>query len=330
MKSNFLRTVLIGGMIAGILDITAACLLSAILRGTAPIVVLQSVASGLLGMKAYDGGWSAGVLGLVCHFSIATIWSFIYCVIKTQISIPKYTAIVGLVYGIFVYFMMNFVVLPLSAFPGKPTITIRGLFIIMFCVGLPISLVARRLQKSQKLSVKTASLIFIAMFSAIHAEAAQSTATFAGGCYWSMQKAMEKVPGVISVTAGLSGGVEAVELQFDPAAITYNDLLNAYWKNVDPTDDGGQFCDRGERYRSMIFYHDAQQQVAGEQSKKEVAGKWGMKVATEVLPARDFRPVPESEQDYYKKRPYDYKHYEIGCGRERRLREVWKEKKEKS
>ena len=308
------------------MDITAACVLSAILRGTQPLVVLQSVASGWLGAKAYDGGWSAGMLGLVSHFLIATIWSFIYCAFKTQISFPKYTVVIGLIYGIFVYCMMNFVVLPLSAFPGQPVITIRGLVIIMFCIGLPISLLARRLQKTQRLSIKTVSLILIVGFCAVNSEAAQSTATFAGGCYWCMEEGMEHVQGLLSVTSGFSNGVEAVQIQFDPATVSYSDLLNVFWKNVDPTDNGGQFCDRGERYRSVIFYHDSQQQAAAEKSKQEVAAKLNKKIATDIAAFHDFHPAPESEQDYYKKKAYDYKQYKIHCGRERRLRQVWKVK----
>jgi len=330
MKSTFTRAVLFGGLIGGTLDISAAFYFAG-LRGTSPTDVLHTVASGLLGMKSYSGGAASAAVGLACHYMIATIWAFIYSSLKTRISLPKSPIINGLLYGIIVYCTMNFVVLPLSAYPHEMHLSIRGLVIIMICIGLPIAFAAKGLENTRQLSMKTVPLAVLAFFlCALSADAAQSTATFAGGCYWSMQKAMEHVPGVISVTAGLTDGVESVQLQFDPAAITYNDLLNAYWKNVDPTDNGGQFCDRGERYRSMIFYHDPQQQVAGERSKKEIADKWGMKVATDVVPVHDFRPVAESEQDYYKKKPYDYKHYEVGCGRERRLRSVWKEPKEKS
>jgi peptide methionine sulfoxide reductase MsrA len=281
-------------------------------------------------MNAYNGGALSGALGLALHFLIATIWAFIYCILKISIPLPKYSIINGLLYGIFVYCMMNFVVLPLSAFPHEVHYTLRGLLIIMFCIGLPVSSAARGLHRAQKLSFKTVFAILFVISCGASVEATTSTATFAGGCYWCMEEAMEHVPGVVSVTSGFSSGVEAVQLQFDPAAITYQDLLTAFWKNVDPTDAGGQFCDRGDRYRSVIFYQDAQQQLAAEQSKKDLAETRKMKVATDILPIRDFRPVPESEQDYYKKKPYEYKQYKIRCGRERRLRAIWKEPKDKS
>jgi peptide-methionine (S)-S-oxide reductase len=235
----------------------------------------------------------------------------------------------GLLYGIVVYAVMNFVVLPLSAYPHKIQYTLRGVLVIMLCVGLPISFAARNLmtEKKESLMNTICSLIFIlfSLFISVPAGAATSTATLAGGCYWCMEEAMEHVPGVVSVTSGFSGGVEAVEVHFDTAQITYDELLNAFWRNIDPTDAEGQFCDRGDRYRSAIFYHDQQQKLAAERSKEELATKWNKSIATTILPAAQFHPAPD--QDYYKKQPYDYKQYKIRCGRERRLRSIWKETK---
>jgi hypothetical protein len=157
MNSKFTKAVLLGGLIGGAMDITAATTVSAI-YGRPPLVVLQSVASGLLGNNAYNGGAFSAALGLALHFLIATIWAFIYCALKSSLPFPKSSIITGLIYGIIVYCIMNFVVLPLSAFPHEVRYTIRGLLIIMFCIGLPIAFAAKGLQKSQKVSIKGASL----------------------------------------------------------------------------------------------------------------------------------------------------------------------------
>ena len=153
---------------------------------------------------------------------------------------------------------------------------------------------------------------------------ADEQATFAGGCYWCMEEAMEKVPGVHTVTSGFASGIEAVQLTFDPAQISYEKLLDSFWKNVDPTDGEGQFCDRGARYQSAIFYANAGQKSAAEKSKEEIAKVLGKSIATQVVELKDFSPVAESEQDYYKKHVYEYKQYKMRCGRSRRLGSIWK------
>jgi peptide-methionine (S)-S-oxide reductase len=170
-------------------------------------------------------------------------------------------------------------------------------------------------------------ILFFILFVLIllkQAQAAESIATFAGGCYWCMEDAMEHAEGVLSVTSGFASNVEAVQVVFDPAQTSYEKLLNWYWKNIDPTDAEGQFCDRGPRYQSAIFYHDAGQKAAAEKSKEEMEKSLGKNIVTSIVPVAEFRPVPESEQDYYKKKAFDYKQYKMHCGRDRRLRSIWK------
>jgi peptide-methionine (S)-S-oxide reductase len=157
-----------------------------------------------------------------------------------------------------------------------------------------------------------------------HVQAAENVATFAGGCYWCMEDAMEHVEGVVSVTSGFASNVEAVQVVWDPSQTTYEKLLSAFWRNIDPTDAEGQFCDRGPRYESAIFYYDAQQKAAAEKSKDETEKILGKSIVTPIIGGADFRPVPESEQDYSKKKPFEYKQYKMRCGRERRLRSIWK------
>ena len=166
-------------------------------------------------------------------------------------------------------------------------------------------------------------------------------ATFAGGCFWCMEPPFEGRKGVISVTSGYTGGRidkptyeavsagytghrEAVEIVFDPALISYQVLLNIYWHNVDPFDHSGQFCDHGEQYRTAIYVHDAEQKRLAEASKQAVGVRFHRDVATDILPAGPFFAAEEYHQDYYKKNPLRYKFYRFNCGRDQRLREVWK------
>ena len=169
-----------------------------------------------------------------------------------------------------------------------------------------------------------------------------SKATFAGGCFWCMETAFEGVPGVVSVTSGFSGGptldptyeqvsaggtghAESVQVVYDPAKIDYARLLHIFWRNIDPTSAHGQFCDRGDQYRSAIFYHDATQQRLAEESKRELAQSKRFKepIVTEIVPFAAFYPAEEYHQDFYKKNPIRYKSYRFGCGRDQRLREIW-------
>lgn len=175
------------------------------------------------------------------------------------------------------------------------------------------------------------------------APAKTAVATFGGGCFWCVEEAFDKVPGVISTTSGYTGGRvknptyqqvssggtghnEAVQVVYDPAKVGYAQLLDAFWRNIDPSQANGQFCDHGSQYRSEIFYHDEAQRKLAEASKaalqksKPFAGD----VQTLITRASEFYAAEDYHQDYYKKNPIRYNYYKSGCGREARLREVWK------
>ena len=167
------------------------------------------------------------------------------------------------------------------------------------------------------------------------------TALFAGGCFWCVETAFEKQPGVLSVVSGYSGGaaknptyenyspgghVEVVEVTFDPAKTSYGKLLSILWHNIDPTDAGGQFCDRGKQYRSEIFWRTEAQRKAALASKKELAATGALRgkpIVTEVVKAGPFWPAEEYHQDFWKKDPDRYFSYRKGCGRDERLRQLW-------
>ena len=179
-------------------------------------------------------------------------------------------------------------------------------------------------------------ILFIAILFSLPLYAQNKTekATFAGGCYWCMEEVFDKLDGVISATSGFAtstrstGKAEAVEVTYDPDKISYEQLLDAFWKNIDPTNTEGQFCDRGPQYRSGIFYHNEQQKAQAEQSKVKTESIFSKKkVETPILPAGQFFPAPASEQDYYKNHAAQYKQYKMRCGRERRLHELWGEEK---
>jgi peptide-methionine (S)-S-oxide reductase len=169
-------------------------------------------------------------------------------------------------------------------------------------------------------------------------------ATFAGGCFWCMEEALDHAKGVrltISgyiggqtrnptyeqVSAGSTGHAEAVEALFDPAQISYAQLLDVFWKNVDPTVGDRQFCDVGAQYRPAIFYHNAEQKRLAEASKRklEQSGKF-KQVAVEIVPATEFYAAEEYHQDYYLKNPLRYKYYKFSCGRAKRLEDIWGKK----
>jgi peptide-methionine (S)-S-oxide reductase len=169
-------------------------------------------------------------------------------------------------------------------------------------------------------------------------------AIFAGGCFWCMEPPFEKLPGVLTVTSGYTGGqvpeptykqvsaggtghAEAIEIVFDPTRVSYQQLLEILWMNIDPTDDGGQFVDRGRQYRSAIFYLDEGQRQLAEASKQalEKSGRFDKPIVTEIVPATDFYPAEEYHQDYYEKHPLRYKFYRTTCGRDRVLDRLWGE-----
>jgi peptide-methionine (S)-S-oxide reductase len=172
--------------------------------------------------------------------------------------------------------------------------------------------------------------------------AAQRVATFAGGCFWSMQKAFDGVAGVVSTTAGYAGGnqadptyekvetgrtgyAESVQLVYDPAKISYQQLLDIYWHHIDPLTLNAAFCDHGVQYRSIIFYGDAEQRQLAETSKRTLdeSHRFATPIVTAIQPATKFYPAEEYHQQFYKKNPARYEAYRIGCGRDQRTRELW-------
>ncbi|MBI3778926.1 MAG: peptide-methionine (S)-S-oxide reductase MsrA [Gammaproteobacteria bacterium] len=172
------------------------------------------------------------------------------------------------------------------------------------------------------------------------AQGKTATAVFAGGCFWCMVHPFDELPGVMSVTSGYTGGhkpnptyhevsagdtghVEAVQIVYDPQKIRYEKLLDVFWVNVDPLDNGGQFCDRGSTYTSAIFYQDGEQKKLAEQSKAAIEKKLGKTVVTTIRPAATFYPAEDYHQDYYKKNPLRYKYYRYSCGRDQRLEQLW-------
>jgi peptide-methionine (S)-S-oxide reductase len=169
-----------------------------------------------------------------------------------------------------------------------------------------------------------------------------AVAIFASGCFWCTESDFEKVPGVVEAVSGYIGGtdpdptyqevsaggtghVEAVRLRYDPKVVTYDELLDVYWHNVDFLDAGGQFCDRGDQYRSAIFVLDETQKQAALESKRELelSGRYDSPVVTKIVEAGTFHPAEDYHQDYYKKNPLRYKFYRYGCGRDARLAELW-------
>ncbi len=168
-------------------------------------------------------------------------------------------------------------------------------------------------------------------------------ATFAGGCFWCTESDFRKVPGVVKVVSGYAGGrgdhptyenyagkgyVEAVQVFYDPQKVSYQELLDYFWRHIDPTDAGGQFVDRGPQYRTVIYYHDEEQRRLAEESKKKLASsgpiqKLGKPVVTEILKFTNFYPAEDYHQDYAHKNPLHYKYYRWNSGRDQFLQKVW-------
>lgn len=182
--------------------------------------------------------------------------------------------------------------------------------------------------------------------------AATETAIVAGGCFWCVESDFESVPGVKSVVSGYTGGTtknptykqvtkggtghyEAVEIKFDPAKISYSKIIDLFFRSVDPTDAGGQFCDRGDSYRTAIFAKDAAQRAAAEEAKAAAGAALGKKIATPVVDAGPFYKAEDYHQDYYKgtdlvltrrgpkKQSEAYKFYRNACGRDKRVKQLW-------
>jgi peptide-methionine (S)-S-oxide reductase len=170
-----------------------------------------------------------------------------------------------------------------------------------------------------------------------------ATAIFAGGCFWCVEADFDKVPGVVSTTSGYIGGrtanpsyeqvvsggtghAEAVEIVYDPAKVSYEKLLDVFWHNVDPLVKDRQFCDRGNQYRTAIFYQGDEQRRAAEASKATVQARFKQPIQTEIVAAGPFYKAEDYHQDYYVKNPVRYKFYRLNCGRDARLEELWGKK----
>ena len=174
------------------------------------------------------------------------------------------------------------------------------------------------------------------------ADATSGKAYFAGGCFWCMEEVFEKVEGVLSATSGYMGGTvsnptyeevsagrtghtESVEVVYDPAKVSYQKLLDAFWRNVDPITPNAQFCDHGNQYRSAIFFRTDEEKRASDSSKQaiEQSRRFKEPIVTQIVMAPQFYPAEEYHQDFYKKNPIRYKLYKYNCGRAKRLEELW-------
>jgi peptide-methionine (S)-S-oxide reductase len=170
----------------------------------------------------------------------------------------------------------------------------------------------------------------------------RATAIFAGGCFWCVEEAFDAVDGVRETTSGFAGGhvenpsyervvaggtghYEAVLVEYDPSVVSYEELLHAFWRNVDPLDGGGQFCDRGAPYRTAIFAGNEDEHRAAQASREELerSGRFEKPIATEILDRSTFYPAEEYHQNYYRKNPLRYRFYVTSCGRYARLDELW-------
>jgi peptide-methionine (S)-S-oxide reductase len=180
--------------------------------------------------------------------------------------------------------------------------------------------------------------------SATMPEDGHAVATFAGGCFWCMEPPFDELDGVLSTISGYTGGstvdptyqevsaggtghAEVVQVTYDPAKVTYEQLLDVFWPNIDPLDAGGQFCDRGDSYRTGIFVHGEEQRRLAEESKQALVDshRFAQPIVTEIVEAGPFYPAEDYHQDYYQTNPVRYKFYRWNCGRDQRLTELWGE-----
>lgn len=191
------------------------------------------------------------------------------------------------------------------------------------------------------IQVLKSSFILFLIFCSLPGQTKEQKAIFAGGCFWCMEPPFEKLPGVISVESGYTGGhidnptyeiistgtsghIESVQIIYDDEKISYEKLLNIFWKNIDPLDFKGQFCDKGEQYLSGIFYLTEEQSKIAQSSLERQKVKFKeKKIATFIKPASPFFKAEDYHQDYYKKNPVRYKFYRYNCGRDKRLESLW-------
>jgi len=180
------------------------------------------------------------------------------------------------------------------------------------------------------------ALMLAAPAAAQTARPTQATAVFAGGCFWCTESDFDHIPGVLRTTSGYTGGarvnptyqnheghVEAVQVVYDPRRVSYRQLADRFWRTIDPTDDGGQFCDRGSAYRSAVFFGSAGERAQAEQSRAAAQTALGRRIVTEIRPAVRFWTAEGYHQDYATRNALRYRIYRSGCGRDARLRTVW-------
>ena len=203
------------------------------------------------------------------------------------------------------------------------------------------------MRRQTVLSVLSIAILFIGTLSVqaisqAAANATQGKAYFAGGCFWCMEEVFENVEGVLSVTSGYMGGAvarpsyeevsagrtghaESVEVVYDPAKVSYQKLLDAFWMNIDPITPNAQFCDHGSQYRSAIFFQTDEEKRTSETSKQaiEQSSRFNDQIVTQIVMASQFYPAEEYHQDFYKKNPIRYKFYKYNCGRAQRLETLW-------
>ncbi len=173
------------------------------------------------------------------------------------------------------------------------------------------------------------------------AEEKYDVAILAGGCFWCLQPPFDHLDEVISTVVGYTGGhtknptyeetssgktghYEAIKVTYDPSKVTFKEILDVFWRNIDPFDAKGQFCDKGSQYRAAVFYLTKEQQETAQTSKKEIETVLEREIATEIIPASDFYNAEEYHQEYYLKNPIRYKFYRYHCGRDKRLKEIFK------
>ena len=191
-------------------------------------------------------------------------------------------------------------------------------------------------------NMKIIWMLMGAMIMSSSAQASEAKAIFAGGCFWCMESEFQEQGGISSVVSGYTGGkeinptyeqvsahktghVEAVEVTYDPAKVSYQKLLDIYWGNIDPTDAGGQFYDRGAQYATVIYYGNEEEKKLAEASKEKVEKKLGKPVVTRIEPAQVFYPAEAEHQDFYQTNSGHYNRYVAGSGRKDKLKTIWKE-----
>ena len=199
--------------------------------------------------------------------------------------------------------------------------------------------------KSAKL-IESLGIVFLALAGIAYAAQRDGKGTetakavFAGGCFWSVELLFDKVDGVVSTVSGFTGGTkknptydevvtgttghaEAVQVTYDPKKVSYEKLLDVFWHNIDPLTPNGQFCDFGNQYRTAIFYNDETQKRLAEKSKKALQSRFKQPIVTEIVAASQFYPAEDYHQDFHLRNPVRYQLYRAGCGRDRRLEEIW-------